>query len=408
MPMLARPKKTPFNLQDQVLSVAEFNQLIDEIISPLQVVVEGELVRIESRSGRWLFATLKDNKASVSVFSPLSRIPNWQVLQEGMRVRVDGWPRLYQKTGKFSLFARSIAPAGKGALKEALEKLRKELESLGYFALDRKRSLPTFITKIGLITAPGSRAYSDFIKVINDQPSGIEIDFYPVSVQGDLAVGEIKSAFDFFNHQASHYDLLVLTRGGGSLEDLLPFNSRIIAEAVYGAKVPVLAAIGHEADKCLIDLVADVRAPTPTGAAQIINHHHQEVLASVDDLAKTLTDSYQRLILAQKEIATGLAGRLSFYYQRQFRQADYLFTNFERMIDYFSDQIFLKKETLGGLEKLLESLDCKNVLRRGFTLTLDNHDKIITDLEKVSLADQIVTRFYQGEIVSQVKSKNDH
>lgn len=396
-----------FNLQNQVLSVAQFNQLIDGIVSPLQVVVEGELVQINTRSSRWFFATLKDSQASVSVFSPLNRIANWQILQEGMRVRVDGWPRLYQKTGRFSLFARSIAPAGKGALKKALEKLKKELETLGYFDPDRKRSLPTFIRRIGLITAPDSRAYSDFISILNHQLSGIKIDFYPVLVQGDGAVNSIKSALNFFNYQASQYDLVVLTRGGGSLEDLLAFNNRTVIEAVYGSRVPVLAAIGHEEDDCLVDLVADIRASTPTQAAQIINYHHQETLSIIDSLTKTMVDNYQELISNYQETVNTLVNGLSFYYRQQFRETNYLLNRFNRAIDYFFNKIETQRETLLVLEKLLLSFDYQNILKRGFTITLDSHDKIIKSPGQVSLADQIVTRFYQGKIISQVKSKNE-
>ncbi|MDD3532120.1 MAG: exodeoxyribonuclease VII large subunit [Candidatus Shapirobacteria bacterium] len=393
------------NLKNQTLSVSQFNQLIDEIISPLQVIVEGELSGVNTNSGRWFFAVLKDDQASVNIFSPLGRIPNWQVLQEGMRVRVDGWPRLYQKTGRFSLFARSIQPAGRGALKEAYEKLKKDLEVLGYFDPARKRPLPRLIRKIGLITAPGSRAYSDFISVLADQSSGIKIDFYPVLVQGDEAVDQISQALDFFNQRAKDYDLLVLTRGGGSLEDLLPFNSRILVEAVYGAKVPVLAAIGHEADDCLIDLVADFRSSTPSAAAQLINQHQREALLTIDSLAQRLIDSYQDQILIKRGDLNSFANRLTFYYQNQFQEISLLLARFDGSISSFLRQIQVQEKIRRSLEKLLLSYDHRTILKRGFTLTLDRRAKIITEPGKVLAGEEITTRFYQGEILSEVKNK---
>jgi exodeoxyribonuclease VII large subunit len=393
------------DLKSQILSVSQFNQLIDEIISPLQVIVEGELSQINTNSGRWFFATLKDNQASVSIFSPLGRIPNWQVLQEGMRVRVDGWPKIYQKTGRFSLFARSIAPAGRGALKEAYEKLKQDLMALGYFDPARKRALPRLVRRIGLITAPGSRAYSDFVSVLADQSSGLRIDFYPVLVQGDEAINQIVQALDFFNQRAGRYDLLVLTRGGGSLEDLLPFNSRVVAEAVYGAKVPLLAAIGHEADDCLIDLVADFRSSTPTAAAQMIKKHQEEALLMVDSLVQGLIDSYQGQILVQKDNLVNFANRLTFYYQNQFQESAILLARFASGINSFLRQIQTRQKARYSLEKLLLSYDHRAILKRGFTLTLDERAKIVKNPSKVSTGDKITTRFYQGQLVSEVKNK---
>ncbi len=394
-----------FNLQNQVLSVTQFNQLINEIVSPLQVLVEGELVQIRINSGRWFFATLKDDQASVEIFSLLTKISNWQTLQEGMKVRVSANPRIYQKTGKFSLFALTITPAGRGALKEALEKLKEDLSTLGYFLPERKRPLPRFIRKIGLITASGSRAYSDFVAVLGDQPAGIEVDFYPVLVQGDEAITQIKLALNFFNRRAKDYDLLVLTRGGGSLEDLLPFNSKALAEAVYGSSVPILAAIGHEEDDCLIDLVADVRAPTPTGAAQIINGQNQRVLVDINDLSKLIVNQYQQAILNEQRAVASLTGSLLFYYQKQISEVNLLLGRFGRTINTCESWLKTKRETLSGLKKLLSSLDYRNILKRGFTLTINDRGKIITSPENVFLNDQIVTRFYRGEVVSQVKLK---
>jgi exodeoxyribonuclease VII large subunit len=396
------------DLTGQVLSVFQFNQLINEIISPLQVVVEGELAQINASSGRWFFATLKDDQASVNLFSPRDRLPNWQVLQEGMKVRVTGWPRLYQKNGRFSLFARSIAPAGKGALKEAYEKLKKELESLGYFDPERKRKLPLFVKKVGLVTASGSRAYSDFISVLANQPAGIEIDFYPVLVQGDEAIDQIKRALGFFNNQASKYDLLILTRGGGSLEDLLPFNSQALVKVVYGSKIPVLAAIGHEEDDCLVDLAADLRAPTPTAAAETINRHHKEILLEVDDLFSSLVGSCQEAVSSQKNNLARLVNSLNLFYQSQFQETALLLNRFNNSVNSFLNQIKFKKEALSSLEKLLLSFDHRAILKRGFTLTLNNRAKIIKSPDQVSLGEQITTRFWQGQITSEIKKKNDH
>ena len=365
------------------------------------------MAEIKTSQGKWFFATLKDDQASVPVFSYLDKVPNWQMLQDGLKVRIEGQPKIYQKTGRFSLFAQSITPAGRGALREALENLKKELEQLGYFDLTRKRPFPLFVKRIGLISAPDSRAYSDFVTILNSLPSGIKIDFYPVLVQGNQAIDKIRLAFDFFNRNPGRYDLLVLTRGGGSLEDLLPFNNRALAEVVYGSQIPVLAAIGHEKDECLIDLVADIRAATPTAAAQMINSCQQQFLLDIDQLAEEIISSYRESVLAGSDQLNGLVNNLFVYYQRQFQRASLLFTLLEEAANRLLGQVAFEKENLANLKKLLASFDYQSVLRRGFTLTLNDRGKIITASRQVLLGDEITTRFYRGRIISLIKQKDD-
>ena len=253
----------------EILSVAQFNQLLSGYLSDLgELIVEGELSQPQISQGKWFFCTLKDNTSAMSVFAPLWKIANAQVLTDGMQVKVYGTVGVHQKTGRMSFTAFAIEPSGEGALRRAYELLKKQLAAEGLFDPARKRPLPLFPQTIGLITASGSRAFADFMRVLGDRMGGLRIQFYPVQVQGRVAVDSICQAFSQINTAANPPEVVVLTRGGGSLEDLLSFNDERVARAVFSCKVPVVSAIGHELDQALTDFVADVRAATPTHAAE--------------------------------------------------------------------------------------------------------------------------------------------
>jgi len=400
--------KKAYDLSNQVLSVSEFNELIEEIISPLEVVVKGELSEVNISRNKWFFATLKDDKASVKLFSVLNLLPNWQVLKEGMKVKVFGHPRLYQKSGSFSIFAQTIIPAGRGDLRAALEELKKELTKAGYFEESRRRPLPDFVQRIGLITAKDSRAYSDFVKIINRRQSGLKVDFYPVLVQGEHAVASIKKAFSFFNKRAGDYDLIVLTRGGGSLEDLFVFNSRQLVEMIYASRIPVLVGIGHEADQCLVDLAADIRTPTPTAAANVINLSYDKKIEEINYFQREIIVDYKIKVTATKEKVDYLANQLCWQMKEKISQMREERRQFFATLAFFKERILRRKRQVIHIEDLLYNLDYRHILKRGFSLTFNEYDKIIKKTSDLTKNQLIKTVFSQGEAYSQIKKmKND-
>lgn len=368
----------------KVYTVAEFNEYIDLLISQKEVVVEGEIGELNLAQGKWVFATIKDENASCEVFAYAEQITTLPVLEVGMLVHVYGRPRLYLKTGRFRIWAEHILPTGEGALRLAFEKLKKQLEKEGLFAVERKRPLPPFPEKIGLITAKDSRAYSDFVKVLGERFGGLNVYFYPVSVQGFEAIPSILRAFEYFNRQ-KNIDLLVLTRGGGSLEDLAAFNSEEVARAVFASKIPVVSAIGHEEDEALVDFVADARASTPSNAGEIITCHRDEVKRQVDFLVSATENSLRAKL-----------------YQRENRVGNLTQSLNHTILQYLQE----KALRLKNLERLLASLDYGEILARGFSITFDEEGKVLRYANKVTPDSKVKTQLFEGEIYSKVLKTN--
>jgi exodeoxyribonuclease VII large subunit len=267
-------------MQPEVISVTEFVQIINETLTFAypQVVVEGEVSSFKVNQGKFVFFDLKDEQNLLSCFMMLHQLK--LPIEDGMKVRITGVPKV-TKFSKFSLTVRAVEIAGEGALKRAMELLRRKLETEGLFAQERKRPLPKFPRTIGLITSGTSAAYSDFIKILNARWSGVEIKLADVTVQGPTAPDQIINALNYFNTASEPVDAVALIRGGGSLEDLIAFSTEPVARAVAASRTPIIVGVGHEIDFSLADYAADVRAATPSDAARLIVPDRTEILASV-------------------------------------------------------------------------------------------------------------------------------
>jgi len=263
-------------------SVTEFvgflNAALNEAVFPDGVAIEGEVAEYRVSQGKWIWFLLKDNSSVLPCFGTVWKLR--QPLEDGLQVRIYGQPKVHERSGKFSVVVDRVEPVGEGALKRAYELLRKTLEREGLFDPVRKRLLPKFPRRIGLVASRESAAYSDFLRILGNRWSDTEVNSVHVQVQGKDAVDDIVSALSFFSAHPELADVLVLTRGGGSLEDLQAFNSEEVARAVFSSKVPVVVGVGHERDETLVDFVADVRASTPSNAAEIVVPDRIEVGAA--------------------------------------------------------------------------------------------------------------------------------
>jgi exodeoxyribonuclease VII large subunit len=262
-----------------VFSVAEFIGNVNDIIAG-EFVIEGEISQYKVSQGKWIFFDLKDDRATLNCFSTIFMLP--APLEDGMRVQVLGYPKVQEKSGRFSFTVQKVVPIGAGALQRAYTLLKEKLTTEGLFSVGRKRSLPGLPSRIGVIASRESAAFGDFSKIINGRWGGLEIIVRQVTVQGETAVDEIVGAFQEFNSLPELCDVVVLIRGGGSLEDLAAFNSEAVVRAVYGSRSPVVTGVGHERDETLVDFAADVRAATPTHAAQLIVPDRKEFLANLE------------------------------------------------------------------------------------------------------------------------------
>jgi len=367
----------------KIFKVSEFTEFISVYLEQVgRVTVEGEISELKLSQSKWIFLTIKDSSASLSVFAVLYQIPNIHSLSEGMLVKVTGVARLYEKTGRFSLFAEKIVPSGEGALSQALAQLKARLTTEGLFAQERKRPLPLFPTRIALLTARGSQAEADFLKVLGARQGGLTIYRCPILVQGNEAANSILSGLDLVENKLKTVDAIVLIRGGGSLEDLSAFNDERVVRRLYTAHSPVIVGVGHEKDWSLCDLVADLRASTPSNAAELLVRTRSEIRFQINASLNVLTE----------KVLTKLST------QRQF-------------LNYFFNFLALKLESyhnrLESLLRSLSNLDYQKVLRRGYSLTLDQEGNLLKNLNKIELGDTIITKFYSGKLTSRVTEKNN-
>ncbi len=368
--------------ESHIFTVTELNTIVNAHLNQLgELTIEGEISQFNLSQGKWIFMTLKDENASVEVFGSTFTIKNYKLLESGMLVRVVGLPKLYEKSGRFSVSASQIVPTGTGALQLAYEKLKKQLDTEGLFAIERKRPIPFFPERIALVTADNSQAYSDFMKVTGERMGGIIIDFYPVQVQGKESVSTILQSFNYFNEHADNYDLLVLVRGGGSLEDLISFNDEQVVRAIFGSKIPVVCGIGHEKDISLADLVADLRASTPSNAAELIFRDRKALLKQVKLLEQNLGQSLLKQFQTKKILL-----------DHQKRQ----------LTDHIEMKLLHTEQKLGYYEQLLKTLDYRNLLQKGFSLVKNEQGEIVRSANKLKAKNKITNVFHDGEVSSTV------
>lgn len=393
----------------RVLQVSEFIEIVNivlrETFEAEEVAVEGEVSGYRVSQGQWVTFDLKDEKALVNVFMPVwnLRVP----IEDGMRVRAIGLPRVYPKYGKFSLSAERIELAGEGALKKALALLRQKLEQEGLFDPSRKRSLPRFPERIALIASRDSAAYGDFVRVLGERWGGLEIDLYHVLVQGERAPQEIVCAIEEANKRSfdcaqddNRYDALVVTRGGGSLEELMAFNDEQVVRAVHGSKIPTLVAIGHERDLTLAEEAADVRGSTPTDCARRLAPDRKDVqyeLAAVIsaiefNLKRQMENRRAALTYAVRAPALWLAGQRATLE----RAASVCDTAVRQWLSNLKDR-------LQANIRLLASLDPKGVLSRGYAMVRDASGRGVSSVSQLQVGQAAAIVLKDGEAEAEIK-----
>lgn len=414
-----------------IFQVSECTEMLNAHLSRLgELVVEGEISELKVSQGKWLFVTIKDSYSSLNVFGVMFQLRNAQSLAVGMKVHVTGIPKLHQKSGRFSLQAVKIIPAGEGALKQAYDNLKNKLESEGLFDLSHKRRLPKIPMEVALLTASGSEAFNDFTKIARERFPGISISHIPITVQGDSAPDSIIQGLKKAN--LGNFDLLVLTRGGGSLEDLLAFNDEAVARAVFASRVPIVCAIGHEGNVTLAELTADLRASTPSNAAELsipdINFIFESIDRSItqmsDSISQKITQYQQRTEFLAKTLNYGLKNHIG-YINSKIRKMSEFARLTKHQIDHLkqinlhslsSSQNYVQSKLsktqfrFNQASNALRFLDSRRVLKRGYTLTRNSQGKLIESRESVRINQTITTEFHDGtirSIINQTQPDNE-
>ncbi len=377
----------------QILSVSEFVNYLNEtfraIWDPYQAGVEGEVSEFRVSQGQWVNFNLKDEASMVSCFMVLRNLN--VPIEDGMRIRVYGSPRVYPKWGKLSFNADRIEPIGEGSLRRALQLLRTKLEAEGLFDASRKRTLPRFPKKIALIASKTSAAYGDFIRIINERWSGLEIDLYHVVVQGDRAPKTIMRALEAA--QTGSYDAIVITRGGGAFEELMAFNDETLVRAIYASKVPTLVAIGHERDKTLAEEVADIRGSTPTDCARILVPDKRDVLYELSALEGAAAAGVKALIdEAHTRVQRSLEGSLHWISSVKLRVEQRTNETEEAWRRWFEGL----RTRMDSITRLIRSVDPKTVLKRGYAMIMDKKGKVKTDVVSMKAGDVVSIRLHDG------------
>lgn len=366
--------------QEIIYSVTDFVAVFNQTILTVYpfVTIEGELSSFRISKNRWVYFDLKDETSNVKFFGSVYQLPG--PLEDGMKLRVSGTPQLHPNYG-FSITLQSISLAGKGTIKKAAQLLEARLTKEGLFDIERKRRLPYPPARIGLIASGESAAHSDFMKIINARWGGVNIDHYDVQVQGEDAVSQIKTAIEYFNAHNTPPEVLVITRGGGSLDDLQVFSSEPVVRTVAASRIPTLLAIGHERDVSLAERAADVRASTPSNAAELLVPDRQQQLEQLGQLAEHLRRQVRDGFTVRRERLQAL--------QAQLRQ-------------HLQHRLESEQSRLRNLQLALDQINPKRVLARGYAIV--RQDKQAVRSAKVLRPGEHVTlEFHDGQAQAEVQ-----
>ena len=390
--------------ETQIFTVSELTKEIRKTLEETfeQVSVIGEISNFKSHiSGHWYFS-LKDADAVINC--TMWKGFNQYVFftpQDGMKIVVNGKLTVYPPRGNYQLDIRSMKPAGLGELQEAFEKLKKKLEAEGLFDEKFKKPIPTFPKKIGIVTAIGGAAFKDLISVAKRRFPLVEIVIASARVQGSGAAESIVNSIKLLNEYPA-IDVLIVARGGGSIEDLWAFNEEIVARAIFKSKVPVISGVGHEVDFTISDYVADLRAPTPSVAMEIATPDIIEIENFISDFLSKSSSNIEDIIETKMQDVSSFSRSYGFrlpmdILNRKTQQVDMSVSRVLQSIEKYS-MIYDKKISL--LAKTLESYDIQRVLKRGFVLVKQNSN-FVTRASNFNKEKKALLKFYDGEITTQ-------
>lgn len=393
-----------------VLSVSQLNRYIkmnfdaDENLA--NIFISGEISNFTNhyRTGH-LYFTLKDDSAAVRAVMFNSSAKRLKFMPEdGMKVIARGRVSVYEASGQYQLYVDDMQPDGVGALNLAYEQLKEKLQKEGLFSELHKKPLPPYPEKVGVITSPTGAAVRDIINVLGRRFPYAEIVFCPVLVQGEGAHLQLTDAVNLFNSEGAA-DVIIIGRGGGSIEDLWEFNDEGLARAVYNSEIPVISAVGHETDFTICDFVADMRAPTPSAAAEL-------AVPDANELQYALSALKNRMFL---NVSSGIADRRSrleyLTSKGALKSPDEMLSNrsqrldtaFSKMLSSYENRIGGKKVEFISAATALSKLDPMSVLMRGFAFVSDKNGKNVYSLQALAKGDKINVRFHDGSAVCEVK-----
>jgi len=446
----------PTEATRKVLSVSELTAQVRSLLEKQvgSIWVTGEVTNLRAQSSGHMYFTLKDAASQLScVLFSREKVPHRELLADGQKVLLQGDVTVYEARGQYQLTVRAVELQGVGALQVAFEKLKQQLAAEGLFAPERKRPLPKYPQRIGLVTSPTGAAIRDVLHVVRRRNPGLEIILAPCRVQGEGAAEEIAAAIRLLNEfnvgvqalacsdeqegrsklklelQRSSLDLILVTRGGGSLEDLWAFNEEAVARAIFESAIPIVSAVGHEIDFTISDFVADMRVATPSAAAEIITEgvfasrqfveslvrrmaqahprkRLDESLQRLDDLQAGLLRCGKQAVRERQITCQNLAMRLRQVRPKQLlkQRRELLEMNRQRLRELARVRFKDFKSNLAAVGSRLRLLGPEQVLSRGYSITMDAATgKVMREAGKVKAGQKLKTRLQTGEIVSRAE-----
>jgi exodeoxyribonuclease VII large subunit len=393
--------------QNKILTISEITRKIRGSLEQefFNLWVIGEVSNLKRPTSGHVYLTLKDTNAQLQavVFKSVANQVKFE-LKDGMEVLAFGSITVYESRGQYQLVIESIEPKGIGALQLAFLQLKEKLEKEGLFDPGHKKSLPLLPKKIAVVTSITGAAIRDILNVINRRFARVEILIYPVKVQGEGAAQEIVQAIKDLN-VIPDIDVMIVGRGGGSLEDLWAFNEEVVARSIYASKIPIISAVGHEIDVTISDLVADKRALTPTEAGELVVPRYDQLEDSLVKIKTRLIQHLYNKILLIKSRMLGIKNSFSFKrpFEKVFRLQQELDEITQRLVTKGRHIVELERQQLIGFANRLENVSPLKVLNRGYSITTNvEDDKPVKSSEGLSVGKKVRTRLFHGVFVSSV------
>jgi exodeoxyribonuclease VII large subunit len=399
---------TDLEMRENIYTVSRLNNEVRFLLEETFpfVWVEGEVSNFAApNSGHWYFS-LKDSAAQVrcAMFRTSQRKLNF-IPKDGAHILIKARVSLYENRGDFQLIAEEMEERGEGKLRRAFEILKKKLEAAGLFDAAQKKPLPLFPQQIGIITSATGAAIRDIITVLKRRYPCVPIIIYPTLVQGQLAAPAIVKAIEIANKR-NECDILILARGGGSLEDLWPFNEEAVARAIYDSVLPIISGIGHEVDFTIADFVADKRAPTPSAAAEIVTPDQHDLLQIIHRHYQHLLRQFQRKLSSYKQQMVWLERHLLQQHpkRRMMEQTQRLDLYEMSLLNLIHKQTAKLQMALANAAAKLDTLSPLATLKRGYAIATDEAGLVLRDTQEVKIGNEIHVRLLKGTLACKVAS----
>ena len=406
----------PDLLVDSTVAMAERVFAVSELIRQINldlyryndIAVEGEVTNFTRSAAGHLYFSIKDARAQMRVvfFATNARFLRFRI-ENGLQLIVRGRLTIYEQKGEFQLNAVMAEPAGLGALQLAFEQLKKRLADEGLFDAERKKPIPMLPQRIAIVTSTTGAAIRDVLHVLRRRFEGLHVQIYPVRVQGTSAAHEIATAIRHLSRWQLH-DVVLICRGGGSLEDLWPFNEEMVARAIAECPLPTISGVGHETDFTICDLVADLRAPTPSAAAEIVIRAKSEICAHVDSLARRVRSTVESRVLASRERLNRQRVSLYRMVESRARSLRARLRSANEPLAAFPTRLARARQRLGATAATLQAVSPLSVLSRGYAIAFSRTRrgrKPILDSAVVTVGDPIEVQLKKGRLNCTVDSR---